>query len=266
MLVRMNICLFEKDEISRPLSARDERGEHILKILRKKEGDSFRAAVIDGEEGIAVVTKITGKEDGGGKIFFDFKPSGECARLWPLALIVGFPRPIQLKRLLRDAASMGVCAIHLAGTALGEKSYMDSSLLERGAARKALVDGAAQAGSARVPELFFHRSLGECLDAQGECGEARVALDNVGASGSLANFFREGGAERARSARSDSVQAIAAIGSERGWTDGERRALETAGFSRRSMGHRILRTETAAVAACAIIISEMGWMEGSARS
>ena len=29
----MNIALFEKDEIGKPLSIKDERGEHLVKVL-----------------------------------------------------------------------------------------------------------------------------------------------------------------------------------------------------------------------------------------
>ena len=39
----MNICLFTKEEIEQPLSLNDERALHIIKILHKKEGDTFDA-------------------------------------------------------------------------------------------------------------------------------------------------------------------------------------------------------------------------------
>ena len=53
---------------------------------------------------------------------------------------------------------------------------------------------------------------------------------------------------------------VAAIGSERGWTDRERDVLEGAGFSLCSMGTRILRTETAATVASSIILDAMGFL------
>ena len=59
----MNICLFESDEISKPLSVKDKRGEHIVKILHKKEGDTFSAGIINGMAGKAVITKIDLKEE-----------------------------------------------------------------------------------------------------------------------------------------------------------------------------------------------------------
>ena len=47
----MNICLFSQDEVEKPLDIRDPRAEHILKILHKKEGDSFSAGIIGGMAG-----------------------------------------------------------------------------------------------------------------------------------------------------------------------------------------------------------------------
>ena len=114
----MNICLFNKDEISLPLDLRDERGEHIVKILHKKEGDTFTAGIIGGQAVTATITKIEGSFKEGGSLFFEFKPESDGKPLTKLKMIIGFPRPIQLKRLLRDIAGLGVCEVHLTGTEL----------------------------------------------------------------------------------------------------------------------------------------------------
>lgn len=246
----MNICLFSKDEISKPLSLKDERGEHIIKILHKKIGDSFTAGILDGQSGTAKITNITNEE-----ITFIFTPSGEGKTLNPLKMIVGFPRPIQLKRLLRDVAALGVCEIHLTGTELGEKSYMQSTLVEKGNAYKMLYDGTVQAGSTFVPKLFLHKTLTECLsflekDLLSE-KNVKVALDNVNPSMRLETSLQK----KSEDCKIDNV--IAAIGSERGWTDKERKLLEEKGFIRCGMGERIMRTETAATVAGAIILNKL---------
>ena len=54
----MNICLFKQEELNRPLSIKDKRGEHIIKILHKKEGDIFSAGVINGMAGTVTIKKI----------------------------------------------------------------------------------------------------------------------------------------------------------------------------------------------------------------
>ena len=241
----MNICLFSKDEISQSLPLRDERAQHIIKVLHKKAGDSFTAGLIDGASGHAVITEITSGE--GASISFNFTPEGNGKPLTQLEMIIGFPRPIQLKRLLRDIAALGVRRVHLTGTDLGEKSYMQSNLVERGSAYKMLLDGTVQAGSTHVPELCLYKTLDQCLDAIGKEG-LLLALDNVNPEARLADVLKQG----------SSVPVVAAIGSERGWTDRERSLLESRGFVRCGMGERIMRTETAATVAGSIILSELG--------
>ena len=58
----MNICLFSPEEILNPLDIQDERAQHILKILHKKEGESFSAGIIGGQAGTAVIKKLKSKK------------------------------------------------------------------------------------------------------------------------------------------------------------------------------------------------------------
>lgn len=250
----MNICLFSPEEILNPLDIQDERAQHILKILHKKEGESFSAGIIGGQAGTAVIKKIDVEEkkssDGkktfkGGKIYFDFKPESDGKKLYPLKMIIGFPRPIQLKRLLRDMASLGVQEVHLTGTELGEKSYLKSDLATKGEAEKFLLDGSVQAGSTQVPKLFIHQTLKNCLE-QIDLEGKLLALDNIEPSQSLSCALKE-----------KPQKAIAAIGSERGWTNYERQLFRQNGFELLSMGKRILRTETASTVAVSLILNSM---------
>ena len=247
----MNICLFSNEEIEceQPfLSFDDKRGGHILNVLHKKEGDSLTAGIVGGADGTAVITKIDNFLK---KIFFEFKPEGNGKPLNPLKMIVGFPRPIQLRRLLRDVAALGVCELHLTGTELGEKSYMQSDLAQPQKVHELLLEGTVQAGSTHVPRAFIHKNLNECLGAlrepQGPQGTKLICLDNVNPNCVLGQIQF-----------SKDVPVVAAIGSERGWTDNERRLLEQAGFIRCGMGERIMRTETAVTVAGAIILNSMG--------
>lgn len=273
----MNIILFSPQELNQTLPLRDERSSHILKILHKNVGDSFDAGIIDGKAGTATITSLS--DDG---LTFSFTPETDGKPLYPLTMIIGFPRPIQLKRLFRDIASLGVSSVHLTGTELGEKSYMQSSLVERGAAYQMLLDGTVQAKSTHVPRLFMHNNLQECLTAINteiceNCSSAnnphtavgckssfvdesatidvptqiiKAAPDNVKPECSLSDLLQ----------RTPNVKTIkhiyAAIGSERGWTDKERNLLINNGFILCSMGTRILRTETAATVAATIILNQ----------
>lgn len=257
----MNICLFEQEEISRPLKAGDPRAQHIIKVLHKGVGDSFYAGVIGGQAGTATITKIDGA------IHFTFTPQSDGKPLFPLHMIIGFPRPIQLKRLLRDMAALGVSSVRLCGTELGEKSYLKASLSAPAEVYKMLLDGTVQAASAHVPEPFVYPTLTECLDAlASEAAQSAspvivgldptirspllLALDNVKPAQSLGAFLR---------ANPPAGRPVfAAIGSERGWSPAERALLEERGFVRLGMGSRVMRTETACTVSASLILSEMG--------
>ena len=248
----MNICLFDEAEISKPLSFDDKRAEHLLTVLHKKQGDDFTAGIIGGQSGVAKITCI---DEAARQIFFKFTATGDGKPLNPLKMIVGFPRPIQLRRLLRDVAALGVSELHLTGTELGEKSYMQSDLAQPEAARELLLEGTVQAGSTHVPEVFVHRTLKECLEHMVALeGPQLICLDNINPACSLGEVQF-----------SADVPVVAAIGSERGWTDKERSLLEQTGFTRCGMGSRIMRTETAATVAGAIILNSMGRLSGQAR-
>lgn len=267
----MNICLFEKDELGKSIPLRDERAQHLIKVLHKKCGDTFFAGVKEGEAGTATITRIGSKADAdGGSIDFIFEPVPNMDKpLLPITLIVGFPRPIQLRRLLRDVAGIGCEKIFLTGTELGDKSYLKSTLVEKGAAVQMLVDGTVQAASTHVPKIKMHKTLSDCLADVN--GDFRIALDNVRAETSLAHFLRERESQKKiqRSGKrceeyvecdkdkTCGQKIIAAIGSERGWTDKERDLLKRHGFTLCSMGERVLRTETAATAATAVIASHL---------
>ena len=73
----------------------------------------------------------------------------------------------------------------------------------------------------------------------------KLALDNVNPSERLADALKP------------SARVVAAIGSERGWTERERHLLESKGYVRCGRGERIMRTEPAATVAGAIILSEL---------
>ena len=265
----MNIILFDPTEIGKPLPRRDERTLHLLKVLHKKAGDTFDAGILDGNLGLGRIEAV--RLDG--SIVYSLDLRDEPPPRYPVRIAVGFPRPIQIRRLLRDLSSLGLEAIDLIGTELGEKSYRDTKLLSDGGARSALVEGAVQARDTRIPVLSVYSGLEDWLaerpwdkalqpppapekkdrsawSVYAGSGLSRspllIALDNVRPEGSLALLSALG------------QSLVLAVGSERGWSDRERDDLERAGFLRLSMGERALRTETACVAAAVLALEKIG--------
>jgi RsmE family RNA methyltransferase len=240
----MNIILFEPHEVDVPLKKRDERTIHLLKVLHKKSGDAFDAGILGGLLGTGRIESV----EADGSLRFTLTVGTPPPLRLPLRMAVGFPRPIQLRRLLRDLSNLGLEAIDLLGTDLGEKSYRDTNLLSNGGARAALIEGAVQARDTRLPALQVYRDVRAWLAARPWESPAAVlvAADNVRPRGSFAGLETEG------------RPLVIAAGSERGWSDRERDLLEAAGFLRLSLGSRALRTETACVAAAVLAMAKFG--------
>jgi RsmE family RNA methyltransferase len=241
----MNIILFEDHEVGGPLPRRDPRTLHLLKVLRKNPGDTFDAGVLGGSRGRGRIEAL-GPD---GSLFFSLDLGEPPPPRVPIRVAVGFPRPIQIRRLLRDLSNLGIAAADLLGSDLGEKSYRDTKLLTGGGARAALIEGAVQARDTGLPRLSAWPSLEAWLAEKPWAslpGPLLAAADNVRPEGSLARFSA---ANRA---------FVLAIGPERGWSDRERGLFAAAGFTRLSLGPRALRTETACTAAVILAMEKMG--------
>ena len=255
----MNLILFEENETGKPLPKRDGRAVHLLKVLHKKAGDTFDAGVLNGNMGTGRIETI--RLDGA--IIYSLDLRKPPPPRFPVRIAVGFPRPIQIRRLLRDLSNLGLEAVDLIGTELGEKSYRDTKLLTDGGAHTALIEGAAQARDTRLPALSVFSTLEDWLaerswekltptEKWGIYSGSHlqrpmlIALDNIRPEGSLALLSALG------------RSLVLAVGSERGWSDREREELEKAGFVRLSMGERALRTETACVAAAVLALEKIG--------
>ena len=278
----MNIVLFSDDDCATPdcindgcffykhdksinncfvFYKNDERYLHIKKVLHLKEGDVFKAGIINGKIGEALISHLSEE-----KIVFSFCPNepdknldntdadkieSKPLPLPPIKIILGFPRPIQLRRILRDAASLGFAKLVLCGPDLGERSYLKSNLSSPEEIKKYLLDGISQAGQTLLPDFSFCNSVKEALKnlKTASFKGSKVLLD-IGDFPSLSTFKMKKGEE-----------LTIAIGSERGWTQNERESFLAEGFISYSMGKRILRTETALTSALSVLLANNGFWE-----
>lgn len=245
----MNILILEPGEIGSRIPRSDRRYEHVKKVLKKAPGDRLAAGIADGALGEAIVREL-----GDSGMVLDFEafegPLGVPPALAPISLVLGFPRPIQAARILKDLTSLGVAELHLTGTELGEKSYAMSSIFKDKDFRGPLKEGAEQAGNPRLPAVFTHRSLRRCLD--------ELAAGDSSSRGTRLFLHPYGDYGRMGSAQGLEPPVTLAIGSERGWTETEISALRAAGFAPRRLGERILKTETAALAATVLALAALG--------
>ncbi|OHD27404.1 MAG: hypothetical protein A2Y38_02530 [Spirochaetes bacterium GWB1_59_5] len=257
----MNMLFLDPLEIGAPLPRSDERVKHIRKVLKKAPGDELAAGTPDGMLGTARIEAYDGNA-----MSFSFRPEREAPPLRPIVLLLGFPRPIQANRILKDLASLGVGHIILSGTELGEKSYFQSDFFKNREFRAALIEGAEQAANPRLPIVDTAWTLGRALErldalespdesnlaAKRGIRDTRWAFDPYRASAAFGAVALPGAAYGAPLAL--------AIGSERGWTPAELDLLAARGFSFATLGDRILKTETAAITAVAIALSKLGFV------
>ncbi len=237
----MNIILFDQLKDENIISFGDERASHIRKVLRLGTGDTFKAGVINGQKGIARITAMDNQ-----RISFSFVGEGMGKPLHPVVLLVAQVRPISMRRILREAVSLGVGKIILTTTDTAEKSYAQAKLYESGEYRSILIDGAMQSGETAIAEVLFASSVQEAITLAGG-PLLRIVLDNKREAEPLSMMHIE---------RDASV--LLAIGGERGFSDREREVFDTRGFQYASLGTRILRTETAVSAGVALLLGRMG--------
>ena len=293
----MNIILVRQEELSSgsfSFLKNDERFRHIKKILKLETGSVFKAGIINGEKGSAEIIRFS--EDSLTARFIPVAQSGvspQPSALPHIRLILGFPRPIQLRRILRDVAGLGIEALYLIGTDLGEKSYLQSDLAAIEEIERLLIDGCCQAGETLIPQIYRAQSLRDFFTRYGadiDAGHVRAALDVPDAavtedmSGSaLAVTRRQAGAtttvlESMMPLPDTALSQTAvwsprplpalqwngtaplwlAVGNERGWSRTERLLFAEKHFSAYSMGRRILRTETAVASAVAVCLALSG--------
>lgn len=234
----MNLLLIEESELAPDGTAVvvGERAEHLRKILKASPGESVSAGLIDRGVGRAEILKL---EPGKAELRLVIEKPGD--RLYPLTLAVGMSRPIQVKRILKTASSMGVEEIRFVPTDLGENSYRRAKIWEE--YRRHLIEGAAQGGICYLPRVISHQKREDLVEET---------------AGFPHRLFFDLAPERPAAPLEPGRRALLLIGSERGWTDSERRYYLEAGFEARGLGRRILTTETAATAALALSLRELG--------
>ena len=210
----------------------DERAAHLIRNLEVSEGARVRVAVRD--EGLGWGDVVTCSSQ---HVVVAFDVSEPPPPKEPLTLVVGLPRPKAARRLLLDAASLGLERIVLLGTWRVPKSYWQSPLLEADRIERQVDQGLALAGDCVRPEVLlrpaFKPFVEDELPRYLRSGEAWLADPSE-------DVRRAGAAQR---------PSVVCIGPDRGFTEYEREALLDAGCHPVSLGPRTLRVSTAAFVA-----------------
>lgn len=239
----MNLLLFHSDETCRPLPRTDARAEHLIRVLRRRQGDTFDAGLVNGPRGKGTLVAVAS-----GHLELAFTWGDEPPPVDPIILLVGLPRPQTARKILQEAAALGVAALHFVCTDKGEPSYAASTLWTTGEWQRHVENGVAQAFCTRLPQVSHGSSLADQL-ARLPANATRLALDNYEAPERLSNCHVNRDAS-----------TVVALGPERGWSADERTLLRSSLFTFAHLGSRVLRLETAVVAAVALVKARRGSM------
>ncbi len=247
----MNMLFLETGLERQAIPKSDRRYDHIARVLKKKAGDALVAGVRGESTGSATVDSIDDKY-----ITIAYRALAVPPKLYPITLLLGFPRPIQGGRIFKDICSLGVERILLCGTALGEKSYIESNFFKNREYEAALIEGAEQAGNPRLPQVASFWTLDRALGAiDGGTGDVLPECSQRWALDPYRSQTRFGAAELDRN-----IPLILAVGSERGWTPSELDSMAGCGFCFAKLGERILKSETACTVAVGIALAKLGYL------
>jgi RsmE family RNA methyltransferase len=233
----MNIILFDREELSgNLLELRDRRAHHIRKILQARPGDKLQVGQINGPTGTGLVTEISPN-----LVTLNINLANQPPDKAMVDLILALPRPIMLKRILSQSATLGVDNIFLINSRRVEKSFFNASLLDKENIRQYLCAGLEQSTTTRLPQISIHPRFRPFIEdivpqVSKSCPVRLVAHPGI------TNLLPQ------VAPRPLTKKVLLAIGPEGGWLDYEIGKFREQGFKPFSMGRRILKVETAVVA------------------
>lgn len=230
----MNLILLEQQEINgQSVSLSGRRAKHIRKVLRSKPGDIVRIGIIDGPTGTGLIKEVDHEQ-----VLVEISAATTPPPKSPTGLILALPRPIMLKRVLSQAASMGVERIFLINARRVEKSFFNASIMTEVNLRQRLVLGLEQAMDTVVPEISVHNRfrpfVEDLLPTLSHDYPVKIIAhpdDDREISGV--------------SLPSRATGVLVAIGPEGGWSDFEIDLFRNQDFQAFTLGPRILRVDTA---------------------
>ena len=240
----MNLFLLEQADEHVEWSREDPRTIHLKKVLKAKNGDRVDFGVVNGSRGKGSVGWMDS-----GAVHISLKWStAHSSDMLPVSLLVGLSRPQTCRKIIEQAAALGVQELIFFHADKGESSYGESTLWQDEWYRL-LKKGAEQAFSCHLPSCVKVDHLDLALASVQSNPAIRLALDIYEAPRSLSSV---------RLPKGQGV--LLAIGPERGWSDKERKTLRGHGFDLCHLGKRILRVETAMVASVGYL-SANSWSE-----
>jgi len=241
--MRVTRCHVENPlAVGQTLSLPEEAANHLVRVMRLREGDGCVLFNGDGHDYRATLV-VVGKRDAQVRIDAALAVANESPL--HITLLQGIARGEKMDLILQKATELGVNAI-VPVNAERTEVKLDAARAEKRLAHwtSVVVSACGQSGRARVPSVAAPQSL---LDAarQMPAEALKLTLDPLGEHRLSTLQPAPGG-------------VVIAIGPEGGWSPRDRQALAEADFQGLQLGPRILRTETAGLAAIAAVQARLG--------
>ncbi|HIU98737.1 MAG TPA: 16S rRNA (uracil(1498)-N(3))-methyltransferase [Candidatus Limadaptatus stercoripullorum] len=214
--------------------------EHMIRVLRMKEG--YKAVILtgDGCERLSTVVRVTRGE----VLLREESVTRADRRSVSLTLFAGNLKNGNLDLVVRKAVELGVDRIvPFVSARTDEKKF------NRERAERIALEAAKQCGALFLSEVEEQISFKEVLDRVKNYDKTWFCYENETRS-PLAKIAREEG-------RSFAL----IVGSEGGFTDEEAAAAVAAGAESVTLGRRILRAETADIVASAFALGALGELD-----
>lgn len=214
--------------------------EHMIRVLRMKEG--YKAVILtgDGCERLSTVVRVTRGE----VLLREESVTRADRRSVSLTLFAGNLKNGNLDLVVRKAVELGVDRIvPFVSARTDEKKF------NRERAERIALEAAKQCGALFLSEVEEQISFKEVLDRVENYDKTWFCYENETRS-PLAKIAREEG-------RSFAL----IVGSEGGFTDEEAAAAVAAGAESVTLGRRILRAETADIVASAFALGALGELD-----
>lgn len=214
--------------------------EHMIRVLRMKEG--YKAVILtgDGCERLSTVVRVTRGE----VLLREESVTRADRRSVSLTLFAGNLKNGNLDLVVRKAVELGVDRIvPFVSARTDEKKF------NRERAERIALEAAKQCGALFLSEVEEQISFKEVLDRVKNYDRTWFCYENETRS-PLAKIAREEG-------RSFAL----IVGSEGGFTDEEAAAAVAAGAKSVTLGRRILRAETADIVASAFALGALGELD-----
>ena len=216
--------------------------------LRRLGGAEVCVGVVNGPRGIGRRVETTEGEVRVEDLRWETRPPPTPP---PVNLVVGLPRPADARRILVQAAALGVRGITFAVLDRTPPGYESSRMIAADSVHTCFREGLAQGFHTFLPVFGLVRGLAAALERADPSLPVTVLDPYLGEA-----LFGEASAQ-------PDAPGMIVLGSERGFSPEEQKLAASPTLRRRHLGPTILRTETAVVAAVTLAHRATGFLNSS---